>query len=37
MRYLLDTAPWANAVTMPEVPPARLRALLATEACKLRA
>jgi PIN domain nuclease of toxin-antitoxin system len=28
MRYLLDTAPWANSVLIPEVIPARIRRLL---------
>jgi PIN domain nuclease of toxin-antitoxin system len=28
MRYLLDTAPWANNVLIPEVVPARIRRLL---------
>jgi PIN domain nuclease of toxin-antitoxin system len=28
MRYLLDTAPWANSVLIPEVIPARTRKLL---------
>ena len=28
MRYLLDTAPWANSVLIPEVIPARIRKLL---------
>jgi len=28
MRYLLDTAPWANSVLIPEVIPARVRHLL---------
>lgn len=28
MKYLLDTAPWINGVTMPEVLPARIRRLL---------
>jgi PIN domain nuclease of toxin-antitoxin system len=28
LRYLLDTAPWINAVTMPEVLPQRIRRLL---------
>ena len=31
MRYLLDTATWANSVTMPEVMPARILKLLRTE------
>ena len=28
MKYLLDTAPWINGVTMPEVLPQRIRRLL---------
>ena len=28
MRYLLDTAPWINGVTLPEVLPPRIRRLL---------
>ena len=28
MRYLLDTAPWANSVLMPEVIPARVQKIL---------
>jgi PIN domain nuclease of toxin-antitoxin system len=28
VKYLLDTAPWINAVTMPEVLPTRIRRLL---------
>ena len=28
MRYLLDTAPWANSVLIPEVIPARIRTVL---------
>ncbi|HKW27972.1 MAG TPA: type II toxin-antitoxin system VapC family toxin [Verrucomicrobiae bacterium] len=28
MRYLLDTAPWANSVLIPEVVPARIQKLL---------
>ena len=30
MRYLLDTAPWINGVTLPEVLPQRIRRLLAS-------
>src|SRR5216117_226644 len=30
LRYLLDTAPWINAVTMPELLPARIRRALAS-------
>jgi PIN domain nuclease of toxin-antitoxin system len=30
MKYLLDTAPWINAVTLPETIPARIRRLLAS-------
>jgi PIN domain nuclease of toxin-antitoxin system len=30
VKYLLDTAPWINAVTLPETVPARIRRLLAT-------
>ena len=30
MRYLLDTAPWINGVTLPEVLPERIRRLLAS-------
>ncbi len=28
MRYLLDTAPWVNGITLPEVLPLRIRRLL---------
>lgn len=31
MTYLLDTAPWINAVSMPQVLPARIRRLLSSE------
>jgi PIN domain nuclease of toxin-antitoxin system len=31
LKYLLDTAPWINGVTMPEVLPPRIRRLLETE------
>jgi PIN domain nuclease of toxin-antitoxin system len=34
MKYLLDTAPWINGVTMPEVIPDRVRRLLATNSAK---
>jgi len=34
LTYLLDTAPWINAVTMPHVLPARVRALLKSESSK---
>jgi PIN domain nuclease of toxin-antitoxin system len=34
MTYLLDTATWANHVTMPEVLPARIRRLLQTPEAK---
>jgi len=30
VRYLLDTAPWINGVTLPEVLPPRIRRLLGT-------
>ena len=30
MRYLLDTAPWINGVTVPHVMPARIRRLVAS-------
>lgn len=30
MRYLLDTAPWINAVTLPETIPPRIRRLIDT-------
>ncbi len=30
MKYLLDTAPWINGVTLPEVLPPRIRGLLDT-------
>ncbi|MCK6557420.1 type II toxin-antitoxin system VapC family toxin [Candidatus Binatia bacterium] len=30
MRYLLDTAPWVNGITLPEVLPQRIRRVLAT-------
>jgi PIN domain nuclease of toxin-antitoxin system len=30
VRYLLDTAPWVNAVTLPDTLPPRIRRLLAT-------
>lgn len=31
MKYLLDTAPWINAVTLPQVLPQRIRRLLQTD------
>ncbi len=31
MKYLLDTAPWINAVTLPQVIPQRIRRLLETD------
>jgi PIN domain nuclease of toxin-antitoxin system len=31
LNYLLDTAPWINGVTMPQVLPGRIRRLLATD------
>lgn len=34
MNYLLDTAPWINGVTVPEVLPPRVRRLLASEDVK---
>ena len=34
MRYLLDTAPWANGVLTPAVIPARIRSLLDTAEVK---
>jgi PIN domain nuclease of toxin-antitoxin system len=34
MRYLLDTAPWINGVTIPEVFPHRIRRLLASTETK---
>lgn len=34
MRYLLDTAPWINGVTIPEVFPQRIRRLLASTETK---
>ncbi len=34
VRYLLDTAPWINAVTLPEVLPERIRRLLASTEVK---
>ena len=34
MRYLLDTAPWINAVTMPAVFPGHIRRLLESEGPK---
>lgn len=34
MKYLLDTAPWINAVTLPDVLPARIRRLLESEETK---
>jgi PIN domain nuclease of toxin-antitoxin system len=34
LTYLLDTAPWINAVTMPESLPPRIRSLLATHEIK---
>ena len=30
LKYLLDTAPWLNGITMPEVLPLRIRLLLST-------
>lgn len=30
MKYLLDTAPWINGVTLPETLPTRIRRLIAT-------
>ncbi len=34
VRYLLDTAPWINGVTLPEVFPQRIRRLLASPEAK---
>jgi len=34
VRYLLDTAPWINGVTLPQVIPERIRRLLVTEETK---
>ena len=34
MRYLLDTAPWINGVTVPHVLPARIRRLVASTETK---
>ena len=34
MKYLLDTAPWINGVTLPRVSPDRIRRLLQTEELK---
>ena len=34
MRYLLDTAPWINGVTLPEVLPQRIRRLLGSSEMK---
>ena len=34
LRYLLDTAPWINGVTLPEVLPPRIRRLLGTSELK---
>lgn len=34
MRYLLDTATWANSVTMPEILPERVRRLLTRQDIK---
>ena len=34
VRYLLDTAPWINGVTLPEVFPERIRRLLASPEAK---
>jgi PIN domain nuclease of toxin-antitoxin system len=34
MRYLLDTAPWINGVTRPEVLPPRIRRLVETDDAK---
>ena len=34
MKYLLDTAPWINGLTLPQVLPARIRRLLASKEAK---